>query len=262
MDSPKEIVTERSGSILDVAFNRPTKKNAMTFNMYTTLAGILYDADKDNEVRVVLLHGAGDSFTAGNDLADFQKGAPEGGETPQERLIAALIAFEKPLVAAVHGAAIGSGTTMLPHCDFVYAGESAKFQTPFVNLALVPEFGASYSLAAQSGYHAAAELLLLGQPFDARRAAELGLVTRVVPDQAVLATAKETAERLAEKPAGALRTSKRLLKRSTREQFEAAASAESKEFLARLHSAEAKEAFAAFFEKRRPDFTKIKDPAA
>jgi enoyl-CoA hydratase/carnithine racemase len=262
MDSQKEIVTERAGTILDVSFNRPTKKNAMTFNMYTTLAGLLDEADKDDGVRVVLLHGAGDSFTAGNDLADFMKGLPEGGASPQERLIAALVAFYKPLVAAVHGAAIGSGTTMLPHCDFVYAGESAKFQMPFVNLALVPEFGASYSIAAQSGYLAAAELILLGKPFDARRAAELGLVTRVVPDQAVLATARETANRLAEKPAGALRASKRLMKRSVREQFDEAAGAESREFVARLHSAEAKEAFAAFFEKRRPDFTKVKDPAA
>ena len=262
MDSPKEIVTEGSGSILDVSFNRPTKKNAMTFSMYTTLAGVLDDAGKDDDVRVVLLHGAGDSFTAGNDLADFMKGLPEGGGSPQERLIAALVAFDKPLVAAVHGAAIGSGTTMLPHCDFVYAGESTRFQMPFVNLALVPEFGASYSIAAQSGYLAAAELILLGQPFYARRAAELGLVTRVVPDQAVLATAKETAERLAEKPAGALRASKRLLKRTLREAFAAAAKAENEEFAARVRSAEAKEAFAAFFEKRRPDFTKIKDPAA
>ena len=262
MDSQQEIVSERSGSILDIAFNRPAKKNAMTFDMYTTLARLLDDADRDEDVRVVLLHGAGDSFTAGNDLADFQKGLPEGGESPQARLITALVAFGKPLVAAVHGAAVGSGTTMLPHCDFVYAAESARFQTPFINLALVPEFGASYSIAAQAGYHAAAELLLLGLPFDARRAAELGLVTRVVPDQEVLATARETAQRLAEKPAGALRASKRLMKRWSGEWFEASAKAEGSEFLARLRSAEAKEAVAAFLEKRRPDFTKIKDPAA
>ena len=262
MDPQKDIVTERSGRILDVMFNRPKKKNAITFDMYATLAGLLDDVDRDDDVRVVLLRGAGDSFTAGNDIADFQRGLPEGGGSPQERLIAALIAFGKPLVAAVHGAAIGFGTTGLEHCDFVYAGESATFQTPFVNLGLVPEFGSSYSIAAQAGYHAAAELFLLGQPFDARRAAELGIVTRVVPDDAVLTTARETAARLAEKPAGALRAIKRLIKRSTREQFDAAAQAESMEFAARTHSAEAREAFAAFFEKRRPDFTKIKSSAA
>ncbi len=262
MDSQKDIVTERAGSVLDVSFNRPTKKNALTSNMYTTLAGLLDEADKDDGVRVVLLHGAGDSFTAGNDLQDFVKNPPGASDSPQDRLIGALIAFEKPLVAAVHGVAIGSGTTMLPHCDFVYAGEGAKFQMPFVNLALVPEFAASYSVPAQVGYLAAAELILLGLPFDARRAAELGLVTRVVPDPAVLATAKETAQILAAKPAGALRASKRLLKRTLREAFEAAAKAEIQEFAARVRSAEAKEAFAAFFEKRRPDFTKVKDPAA
>jgi len=262
MDSPKEIVTERSGSILDVALNRPTKKNAMTSSMYSTLAGLLDEADKDAGVRVVLLRGAGDSFTAGNDLQDFVKNPPAASDSPQDRLIGALVAFGKPLVAAVHGVAIGSGTTMLPHCDFVYAGEGAKFQMPFVNLALVPEFAASYSVPAQIGYLAAAELILLGLPFDARRAAELGLVTRVVPDATVLATARETAQILAVKPAGALRASKKLLKRPLREALGAAARAENQEFAARVRSAEAKEAFTAFFEKRRPDFTKTKEPAA
>jgi enoyl-CoA hydratase/carnithine racemase len=140
---------------------------------------------------------------------------------------------------------------MLTHFDFVYAGESAKFQMPFVNLALVPEFGASYSVPAQLGYVAAAELILLGSPFDAKRALELGFVTRVVPDQTVLATARETAEKLAQKPAGALAASKKLLKRSFREPLAAAAKAESQEFASRVRSAEAKEAFTAFFDKHR-----------
>src|SRR5262249_53036048 len=160
---------------------------------------------------------------------------------------------DKPLIAAVRGAAVGAGTTMLPHCDLVYAGESAKFQMPFVNLALVPEFASSYLLPAQLGYRAAAELILLAQPFDAKRAAELGLVTRIVPDQDLLAAAREVAARLAEKPIGALRTSKRLLKRAALEQAQAAAKAELQEFAARLRSAEAKEALAAVFAKRRPD---------
>src|SRR6266850_2106210 len=227
MSSLGEIITERSGSILDVAFNRPAKKNAMTMRMYAAFANLLNDAATDEGIRVVLVHGTGDSFTAGNDLGDFLKNPP--------------------------GPAVGSGTTMLTHFDFVYAGESAKFQMPFVNLALVPEFGASYSVPAQSGYVAAAELILLGSPFDAKRALELGFVTRVVPDQTVLAMARETAEKLAQKPAGALVASKKLLKRSFREQLAAAAKAESQEFTSRVRSAEAKEAFTAFFDKHRSE---------
>jgi len=248
-----DIVAERSGRILDVSFNRPAKKNALTMSMYATFAALLDDAAKDDDIRVVLVHGAGDSFTAGNDLGDFLKNPPAPGDSPQQRLIDALIRFDKPLVAAVHGAAVGSGTTMLPHFDFVYAGASAKFQMPFVNLALVPEFAASYSVPAQLGYLAAAELVLLGRPFDARRALDLGFVTRVVADDAVLPTARETAESLAKQPAGALQASKRLLKRSLREPLEEAAKAESQEFTSRARSAEAREAFTAFFEKRRQE---------
>jgi enoyl-CoA hydratase/carnithine racemase len=261
-EQQSDIVTERSGSILRVQLNRPAKKNAMTSAMYATLAEILNDAAKDDGVRVVVLHGAGDSFTAGNDLQDFLKHPiKDADESPQAILIAALIAFEKPLIAAVHGAAIGGGTTMLTHCDFVYAAESTMFQMPFINLALVPEFGTSYSIPSRIGYIAAAELFLLGMPFDARRAAELGFVTRVVSDHGLMAVAMETAQALAAKPASALQASKRLLKRSTRQETEAAAKAEGQEFAAQLHSADAKEAMTAFFEKRRPDFTKTKSAA-
>jgi enoyl-CoA hydratase/carnithine racemase len=176
--------------------------------------------------------------------------------------MAALIDFEKPIVASVHGAAIGGGTTMLAHCDFVYAGESARFQLPFINLALVPEFGSSYLLPLRCGYIRAAELVLLGQPFDAARAAELGLVTQVVPDQNLLATATETARKLAAKPADALRSCKRLMKRAVREPLELAVKFENAEFAARVRSADAKEAFTAFVEKRPPDFTRTHESAA
>src|SRR5437660_5732480 len=189
-----EIITERSGSILRVQLNRPTKRNAMTSSMYVTLADSVRAAADDEAVRVVLWHGAGDSFCAGNDVEDFLKNPPGPGESPQARLMNALINFDKPLLAAVQGAAIGGGTTMLTHCDFVYAGETAKFQMPFINLGLVPEFGSSCSVPMRIGHLRAAELILLGLPFDARRAAELGLVTRVVPDPKVLATATETAK--------------------------------------------------------------------
>src|ERR1700731_1542529 len=168
-----EIITEYSESILRVELNRPTKRNAMTSSMYVALAEILNEAAEDERVRVVLWHGAGDAFCAGNDVEDFLKNPPGPGESPQARLMSALIDLDKPLIAAVHGAAIGGGTTMLTHCDFVYAGESTKFQMPFINLGLVPEFGTTSSVPARIGYIRAAELILLGLPFDASRAAEL-----------------------------------------------------------------------------------------
>jgi enoyl-CoA hydratase/carnithine racemase len=256
-----DIVTERSGSILRIQFNRPAKKNAMTFAMYVTMADLFNAAASDDGVRVVLWHGAGDSFCAGNDLEDFLKNPIGPSDSPQSRLIDALINFDKPIVAAVHGAAIGGGTTMLTHCDFVCAGESAKFQMPFINLALVPEFGTSYSIPARIGYLRAAELIQLGLPFDARRAAELGLVTRVVPDQELLATATETAQKLAEKPAGALQACKRLMREPVRSQLEKTARLENEEYSVRLRSPDTKEAITAFFEKRPPNFTRTKQVA-
>jgi enoyl-CoA hydratase/carnithine racemase len=257
-----DIFTEQSGAILRVQLNRPASKNAMTSAMYIVLADAFNAAANDDQIRVVLWHGAGDSFCAGNDIGDFIKHPPGAGESPQALLMKALIGFDKPIVAAVQGAAIGGGTTMLTHCDFVYAGESAKFQMPFVNLALVPEFGSSCTIPARAGYLRAAELILTGQSFDAREAAELGVVTRVVPNQELLATATDTAQKLAQKPPAALRACKRLLKQSTREQLERAVKLENEEFSERVRSAEAKEAFTAFLEKRRPDFTRTKEPAA
>lgn len=253
-----DIITERSGSILRIQFNRPEKKNAMTGSMYIALADFLNDAAKDNSIRVVVLHGAGDSFSAGNDLADFLKNPPGPGESPQAKLMNALVNFDKPIVAAVQGAAIGGGTTMLTHCDFVYAGESTKFQMPFINLGLVPEYGSSCSIPARIGHLRAAELILLGTPFDAHRAAELGLVTRVVPDEKLLATATETAQKLAAKSATALQASKRLMRQATREQIQQAIKIETEQFSSLLQSADAKEAFTAFLEKRPPNFNKAK----
>jgi enoyl-CoA hydratase/carnithine racemase len=252
-----DIITERSGAILWVELNRPAKKNAMTAGMYTSLADIFREADKDEAVRVVLWHGAGDAFCAGNDIGDFLKNPPGPGQLPQARLMDALIGFEKPIVAAVQGAAIGGGTTMLTHCDFVYAGESANFQMPFVNLALVPEFGSSFSVPARVGHLRAANLILLGEPFTAARAAELGLVTRVVPDRDLLAIATATAQKLAAKPSGALQASKRLIKRASIGQLREAVKIENQEFIERLPSAEAKEALSAFLEKRPPNFTNM-----
>src|SRR5499433_1886057 len=170
-----EILTERKGNILRVTVNRPAKKNAMTGAMYNGLADVLNEAAKDDDIHVVIWDAAGDSFSAGNDLEDFLKNPPGPGESPQARLGNALINLDKPVIAAVKGIAIGGGTTLLTHCDFVYAGESSKFKLPFVDLGLVPEFGSSWSLPARAGYIRAAELFMLGEPFNAEVAAAAGL---------------------------------------------------------------------------------------
>ncbi len=229
-----EIVTERFENILRIQFNRPEKKNAMTSAMYSTVAELLNAAAKDDETRVVLLHGAGDAFCAGNDLGDFLHNPLKSGDNPQARFVAAL---------------------------FVYAAEHTRFQMPFVNLALVPELGTSYWLPEQIGYLAAAELILLALPFDASRAAELGFVTRVVAEADRMATALDTAHRLTRQPAGAVRASKRLMRRVLGAQMAAASELEMREYASRLQSDDAKEAFTAFFEKRQPDFTKFKATA-
>jgi enoyl-CoA hydratase/carnithine racemase len=247
-----DIITEHSDGILRVELNRPSRKNAMTAGMYIAFADILNDAAKDASTRVVLWHGAGDSFCAGNDIEDFLNNPPGPGDSPQAQLENALVDFGKPLVAAVHGVAIGGGTTMLTHCDFVYAGANAKFQMPFINLAVVPEFGSSWSVPTSAGYLRAAELILLGAPFDARHAADLGLVTRVVPDEAVLPTATETAQLVATKSPGALQASKKLMKRAIREQIKAAMKAENEEFSRQVRSDDAREALSAFLKKHRP----------
>lgn len=251
-----DITTELSDGILRVELNRPEKKNALTAAMYTRLAEILDEADKDDAVHILLLHGAGNSFSAGNDIEDFLKNPPGAGNSPQRRLTEALIAFGKPIVAAVHGAAVGGGTTMLTHFDIVYAGESARFLIPFVDLALVPEYGSSFSIPARAGYLRAAELFLLGEPFTAQHAGELGLVTRVVPDADLLATARATAVKLAAKPGGALRASKRLLKSAAFGPLRDAVESEAQEFTARVRSDKSREAFSAFLKKRPPNFAK------
>jgi enoyl-CoA hydratase/carnithine racemase len=257
-----EILTETSGSILRVTVNRPHKKNAMTSAMYNALADAFNEAAKDDDINVVIWDAAGDSFSAGNDVEDFLKNPPGTGESPQARLGNALLNLDKPVIAAVKGAAVGGGTTLLTHCDFVFAGESAKFQLPFVNLGLVPEFGSSWSLPARFGYIRAAELFMLGQPFSAEVAAQIGLVTRVVPDAELSATATQTAEKLAAKPIGALRATKKLLRQSSSEQVEQAIKAETVEFSSRVRSAEVKEVLTAFMEKRPPNFKTAKAPAA
>jgi enoyl-CoA hydratase/carnithine racemase len=251
------ILVERHGAIQRIRMNRPEKKNALTAAMYAAFAQAIRDADAEPGVRVMLIDGAGEAFTAGNDLADFLAFAPGAGPRPVSDFLQTFSRAAKPIVAAVHGVAVGVGTTMLAHCDLVYAAEGTKLSTPFVNLGLCPENASSFLLPAILGYQRAAELLLLGEPFDAAKAREFGLVNAVVPAAELAATAAAAAEKLAAKPPESLRLTKRLLRRAWMPEIEAALAAETKAFGERLASPEAKEAFSAFLEKRKPDFSRF-----
>jgi len=252
-----EILIRREDALLRIRISRPAKKNALTAGMYAALAAALRGANADPAVRAVLVHGTPEAFTAGNDLQDFLANPPRDDSAPVIAFLRAVTRVEKPLVAAVNGVAIGVGTTMLLHCDLVYAAEDARFALPFVNLGLCPEAASSFLLPAIAGYQRAAELLLLGEPFDAARAREIGIVNEVLAPDLVLTAAEQAARKLAAKPPASVRLTKRLLKAQTRAMMEAALAEELREFRERLVSPEAKEAFTAFLEKRAPDFSKF-----
>lgn len=241
--------------ILRITINRPEKMNALTPAMYGALAGAIAYADGDPEIRVILLQGAGGSFTSGNDLHDFMNSPPAGEESPVFRFLQAISSAQKPIVAGVLGPAVGVGTTMLLHCDLICAGAGARFELPFVNLGLCPEAAASLLLPQLAGHQRAAELLLLGEPFGAERAREVGLVNAVLPDGEVLQQAWTLARKLAQRPPASVRLTKALLKKSGRRAVAETIAEEGRHFLQRLSSPEAMEAFAAFFEKRKPDFS-------
>ncbi len=245
------IRSETRERIARIRFDRPEKKNAITAEMYTQLAEALAAADADAEVRAVLLHGSAECFTAGNDVADFLKRAPGGEGSPTWRLFDVLPSLQKPIVAAVGGPAVGIGSTLLLHCDLVYAASNARFQLPFVPLGIVPEFGSTLLLPMLAGYQRAAELLLLGQPFGAQKAYEVGMVTEVVAPEELMQKADTVAAQLAALPPESLRLTKKLLKGTpVRERI----MEEGRLFLERLRSPEAKEAMTAFLEKRKPRF--------
>ena len=248
---------ETAQGIMSIRFNRPEKKNALTQAMYAAAADAMMAAAEDNAVRALLIAGTDDCFTAGNDLQDFLNNPPQGESSPVTRFLNALVRTQKPLVAAVEGVAVGIGTTMLLHCDLVYAGESARLQLPFVNLALVPEAGSSRLLPEMLGHRRAAELLMLGDMFDARRAVELGIVNATCPDGNAYAHAYERAQALAAKPPEALRLTKELMKRGQREMVRDQMQVESALFAERLASPEAREAMLAFMERRKPDFSRF-----
>jgi enoyl-CoA hydratase/carnithine racemase len=248
---------ERDGAIFRVVFDRPEKKNAMTIRMYAEIVAALRAAAVDPTVRVVVLTGAGSAFTAGNDLADFMQNPPTGEDSPVFQLLLTLASYEKPIVAAVNGAAVGIGATMLLHCDVVYAAADAKLTMPFVSLGLCPEGASSWLLPRIAGHAKASELLLFGEPFDAQTAHDVGLVSRVFPTEGFHAAVDARPRALGEKPAASVRLTKQLLKDGTREQIAKALPTEAVAFAQRLGSPEAAEAFAAFFEKRKPDFSRF-----
>jgi len=244
-------------AVTTIEFDRPEKKNAITAAMYATMADALEQASGDASVRCVVIHGSTQAFTAGNDLQDFLANPPQGDDSPVFRFLRGIAAFPKPLVAAVNGVAVGVGTTMLLHCDLVYAGESARFATPFTQLALCPEAASSLLLPKAAGYHRAAEMLLLGEPIGPLEAREMGFVNAVLPDEKTIPHALARAKALARLPASSLRATKRLMKQGEQEAVARQMAVEGAEFSAMLRSPEAREAFSAFLEKRKPDFSKF-----
>lgn len=243
--------------VAHIVINRPEKKNALTAAMYTGLVEAFQQAEAAQSVRVSLIHGTNDCFTAGNDLQDFMNSPPTDDSSPTVRFLKTIHAARKPIVAAVAGPAIGIGTTLLLHCDLVYADPNARFQLPFVNLGLCPEAGSSFLLPQIVGHARAAELLLFGEMFSAATALELGLINGVTPEGQVVASATEKAKLLAQRPAASLLLTKELLKKAHFRLVAETIDDELAHFGGRLKSPEAAEAFRAFFERRKPDFSKF-----
>ncbi|SMB27790.1 Enoyl-CoA hydratase/isomerase [Sterolibacterium denitrificans] len=250
------ILTESKDGVFCIEICRPDKKNALTSAMYTALADALDAAERDAAVRVIVIHGQPGIFTAGNDLGDFLANPPlqENPPPPVFRFLDTFSSLKKPFIAAVSGVAVGVGTTLLLHCDLVYAGTSARFQLPFVSLGLCPEAASSLLLPALAGHARAAEMLLLCEPFDATKAREVGLVNAVLPDEQVVEHALAQARKLAALPAASVRLTKQMLKSAQQALIAQTMQSEVRHFKERLVSPEAKEAFAAFFDKRKPDF--------
>ncbi len=244
------IRTSEADGVLELRLDRPEKKNALTAAMYESLDDGLAAAASSSTVRVVLFAAEGDVFSAGNDINDFQSRGGDAGATPATRFIRALARFAKPLVAAVQGRAVGIGTTMLLHCDLVYAAPEASFSTPFTRLGLVPEAGSSLLLPRRIGPARAAAMLLLGETMDASEAASSGLVNAVVARDGLAAHARDKAIALAALPADAVRASRALL-RGEAETLAARIDREQEAFASALRSPEARDAFAAFLSRTR-----------
>ena len=249
------IKTANVNGVATIEIARPQKKNALTAEMYSAMAAALRAADADAAVRAVLIVGQPGVFTSGNDIDDFMNRPPATIDAPVFDFMRALVACSKPVVAAVTGAAIGIGTTMLLHCDLVYVSDEARLAMPFASLGLVPEFASSLIVPTLVGHAQAAEKLLLGDPFTAEEAVEMRIANAVLPAGEVVRHARRMAERFNSLPPGAVRETKRLMRRATLQDVLAAIEAEAAVFRDRLASPEAAEAFSAFFQKRRPDFS-------
>lgn len=251
------IATETVNGVARIRIARPEKKNAITVAMYQQMADAVIAAHEDRTVRALLIHGEPDIFTAGNDLEDFLNNPPEGPDAPVFRFMQTLGYAEKPVVAAVNGAAVGIGTTLLMHCDLAYAADNAMFSMPFVSLGVCAEFGSSLLVPLAAGYHKAAEKLLLADPISAEEALEMGLVNRLLPPGEVLDYAIRQAERFNALPPASVRETKRLMKAGFKAIVEKTITDEAKSFGSMLRSPEAREAFTAFYERRKPDFSRF-----
>ena len=251
------IRTVNTNGVAVIEIARPEKKNALTQAMYTAMAEAIAAADADAAIRAVLVTGQPGIFTSGNDLEDFMQRPPAGEDSPVFQFMKALAACGKPVVAAVTGGAIGIGTTMLLHCDLVYVSDEARLAMPFDGLGLVPEYASSLLVTQLVGHVKATELLLLGEPFNGEAAVEMGIANAVLPAAEVVNHARRMAERFNALPPGAVRESKALMRRAQKALVEETVRVEGEIFGKRLRSPEAMEAFQAFFQKRKPDFSKF-----
>ena len=251
------IRTVNTNGVAVIEIARPEKKNALTQAMYTAMAEAIVAADADAAIRAVLITGQPGIFTSGNDLEDFMQRPPSSEESPVFQFMKALAGCGKPVVAAVTGGAIGIGTTMLLHCDLVYVSDEARLAMPFVGLGLVPEYASSLLIPQRVGQAKATELLLLGEPFNGEAAVEMGIANAVLPAAEVVNHARRMAERFNALPPGAVRESKALMRRGQAALVKETIAVEADIFGKRLRSPEAQEAFQAFFQKRKPDFSKF-----
>jgi enoyl-CoA hydratase/carnithine racemase len=251
-----DILIDSSAGVMTLTLNRVEKKNSFTSAMYAAMAAALAQAQRDDAVRAVVFQGHETIFSAGNDIGDFLNTPPSTQDAPVFHFMRGLSTFSKPLLAAVCGPAVGIGTTLLFHCDLVYAGDNAAFSMPFVNLGLCPELASSYLAPQRMGYGRAAEALLLGEPFLAEAALEMGLISRIVPPAEAAALAQRQAQKLAAKPISALMETKRLMKKAQAALVAERIAEEGASFGRMLHEPAAREAFTAFMEKRKPDFSK------
>lgn len=252
-----DILTDVTDGVMTITFNRPDKKNSITRAMYAAMADALAQAGEQDAIRVVVFQGSEAIYSAGNDIADFLERPPTTADSPVYRFLFGIASFSKPVIAAVCGPAVGIGTTMLMHCDLVYAGDNAAFSLPFVNLGLCPEAASSLLVPQMLGYHRAAEALLLGEPFMAEAALEVGMVNRIVPPTEASNLAQAQARKLAAKPISSLVETKRLMKKGQMQLVRQQMTEEGESFSRLLAEPAAREAFTAFMEKRRPDFSRI-----